>query len=400
MGYQPTATTTTLIAKLTPLGRRLLVTDTNNLITKFALGDSDANYNVPDELTTGQVPSLGGNLGLGGTANNSIGADTAIRYPLMINSLGGNLKSVDPASINVTNIVQNVGQSVGVSGTSISQNLIDFNDASTDSLVNLFTSFGLPVNQLEKDTISATTYASGGWGDTALSGLASDKIVVIGINNTQYGETLDGKELKLDLVTTAGTSTIYSTFQNKGVNLTSEDSTYKDTSPETTQLGLSVAFLVSDSVMTPNGGDPSLSWATGFGTNKPFSVNKKKLYNLTTNTNISSTADTVVGVAYLDKGLLVVTEPSIVDAFDPVSTGTSLTINSVSTNVVQNITCVAGRGEFGTSSNPTWSTGDVVRISEIGLYDNQNNLIAYGKFDRQVLKQDASFASFGIKITV
>jgi hypothetical protein len=403
MGYQPTATTTTLIAKLTPLGRRLLVTNTNNLITKFALGDSDANYNTFDELTTGQVPNLGGSLGLGGTTNNSVGNDTAIKYPLLVNSLGGNLKSVDPASINVTSTIQNVGKTVGISGTSMSQNLIDINDTSTDSLVNLFSSFSLPLSQNQKAIYTATTFSSGGWADTALSGLAADKIAVIGINDSEYGETLDGKEIKLDLVTTAGTKTIYSTFQNKGTNLTTEDSTYRDTSTQTTQLGLSLGFLVSDDIMTPNGGDPSLSWATGFGLNKPFSVNRKKLYNLRTDSNVSLTADTVIGVAYLEKGLLVITEPSIVDAFNPSfsgSSGTSVTINSVSTNVIQNITCVAGRGEFGTSSNPTWSIGDVVRISEIGLYDSQNNLIAYGKFDRQVLKQDASFASFGIKITV
>lgn len=403
MGFQNTATTTTLIAKLTPLGRQLLVTNTNNLITKFALGDSDANYNVTDTLGTGEVPAIGGNDGLNSTTSNSTGNDIAIRYPLLINSLGGNLKSVDPASINVTPVIQNVGQVANISGSSISQNLIDRNDTSSDSLVNLFTSFGLPLTENGKINYSATTFANGGWADTALSGLASDKIAVIGIDNTQYGENLDGKEIKLDLVTTAGTNTIYSTFQNTGVNLTSQDSAYKDNSTQTTNLGLSLGFLVSDDILKPNGGDTSLSWATGFGTSKPFSVNNKKQFNLRTDSNVSLTADTVIGVAYLDKGLLVITEPSIVDAFDPAfsgSSGTSVTTNSVATNVIQNITCVAGRGEFGTSSNPTWSTGDVVRISEIGLYDDFNRLIAYGKFDRQVLKQDASFASFGIKITV
>lgn len=44
MGFIPNATTTTLTAKLTPIGRQLLRSTNNNLITKFSLGDSDANY--------------------------------------------------------------------------------------------------------------------------------------------------------------------------------------------------------------------------------------------------------------------------------------------------------------------------------------------------------------------
>lgn len=403
MGYQATATTATLTAKLTPLGRQLLVTNTNNLITSFALGDSDANYNASNILTTGEVPAMGGDVGPNATVNNSTGNDTAIRYPLFLNELGGNLKSVDPASITVTNTLVKNGQVTGLSGSNITQNIINRNDTSTDSLVNLFASFGLPLTETEESTYTAITFANGGWSDTAISGLANDTIVVIGINNTQYGENLDGKEIKIDVVTTAGTYTLYSTFENKGINLSSEDGTYKDTSVNTSHLGLSLGLLTSDDILRPNGGDVSKSWATGFGTTKPFSVNKKELYNLVTDSNLSQTADTVVGVAYLDKGLLVITEPTIVNDFDPLFSGasaTTITINSVSTDVVQNITCIAGRGEFGTSVNPTWTTNDTVRITEIGLFDELNRLIAYGKFDRQVPKTTDGFISFGIKITM
>jgi hypothetical protein len=59
-GYT-TAATQTLIAKLTPLGRQLLVTSNNTLITSFSLGDSDANYNALLPLTTGQIPAESGN---------------------------------------------------------------------------------------------------------------------------------------------------------------------------------------------------------------------------------------------------------------------------------------------------------------------------------------------------
>jgi hypothetical protein len=47
-----------------------------------------------------------------------------------------------------------------------------------------------------------------------------------------------------------------------------------------------------------------------YGTVKPFSLNNL-LYNLQTNSNIGVSADTMVGVAYLDKGLIVITDPTI-----------------------------------------------------------------------------------------
>jgi hypothetical protein len=59
-----------------------------------------------------------------------------------------------------------------------------------------------------------------------------------------------------------------------------------------------------------------LSWGTGYGTVKPFSLNNKLLYNLQTNSNIGVSADTMVGVAYLDKGLIVITDPTIIANYE------------------------------------------------------------------------------------
>ena len=69
--------TTVLTAKLTPLGRQRLMTSTNNLITKFSLGDSDANYNATLNLTTGEIPGYGGDLtSPSGLTNNGIADNT------------------------------------------------------------------------------------------------------------------------------------------------------------------------------------------------------------------------------------------------------------------------------------------------------------------------------------
>ncbi len=400
MGYNSTASTLSLTAKLTPIGRQRFVTNTSNtLITSFALGDSDANYNATYLLTTGQVPAEGGEVGPNSGTSNSTSANVGIRSFLVLNGNGVIIKSINTESSNVSSSVIANGQ-VTLSASSLTQTVIDRNDYNTDSLVNLFYSFGLPLNSIDDTNYTGTTFNSGGFSDTSLSGLAQNKIVAVAIPNNQYGETLDGKEIKLSLGTSAGTYTIYSTFQNKGGNIKIEDTNLNDTSSVTADIGSNIAFLFSDSIAKPNQ-DTTKSWATGFGLNKPFSLNGKQLYNLQTDSNTSTTADTMVGVAYLDKGFLVITHPTIVSAFtSTASTATTVTYNSASTSIFQNITCIADRGEFGSSTNTTFGPSDVPRISEVALYDNLGNLIAIAKTDRQVPKNVNEFVALGIKINL
>jgi hypothetical protein len=400
MGFNTTASTLSLTAKLTPLGRQRFVTNTNNsLITSFSLGDSDANYYAAKLLTTGQVPAEAGEIGPSSGASNSTSASAGIKSFLVVNGSGTLTKLVETQSNGVQTEILANGQ-VTVSASSLSFNVIDRNKYNTDSLVNLFYSFGLPLSSTDDVFYTGTTFANGGFSDTALSGLAQTTILAIGINNSTYGESLDGKEIRLTLPTSAGTFTVYSTFQNKGANLRVEDVNTRDTSPVTANIGTNVAFLFCDTIATPNQ-DPTLSWATGFGLTKPFSLNQKQLYNLQTDSNSSVTADTCVGVAYLDKGFLVLTHPTIISAYTAsATTSGTVTFNSVSTNVYQNITCIADRGEFGASTNSTFGPGDIGRITEVGLYDNIGNLVAIAKTDRQVPKNINEFVAFGIKINL
>ena len=107
----------------------------------------------------------------------------------------------------------------------------------------------------------------------------------------------------------------------------------------------------------------------------------------------------------MDKGIIVLTNPTIVTDYYEVlptgpATGTTITFNSVSTNVFQNITCIADRGEFGSTTNRTFSDGDTPRFTEVGLYDNMGGLIAIAKTDRQVSKNINEFLALGIKISI
>lgn len=399
MGYNTTATTTTLTAKLTPIGRRKLILTSNNLVTSFSLGDSDANYNASLPLTTGEVPSLGGNVGPFASTTNSVGPNISLKSVLLVNNTGATKKAVEPQSNEVTSELIANGSTV-ISGSNISQAIINRNDWNTDSLVNLYYSFNLPLNAGDDYKFTGLTQANGGYSNTALSGLAQTKILAIALNNSAYGELIDGKTIKLNISTTAATYTIYSTFQDTGISNSVQDANYTDTATTTSSFGTNIAFLFSDDILKPNGGDTTLSWATGYDTVKPFSINGKQYYNLVTDSNVSQTADTVVGIAYLDKGFLVITHPTIVNNFDVTSSATVVTCNSVSSSVAQNITCISNRGEFGLSTNPTFNVSDTPRISEVGLYDSDGDLIAIAKTDRHLSKNVNEFFALGIKISL
>jgi hypothetical protein len=398
MGFNSTATTLTLTAKLTPIGRQKIVSNNNNLIKTFSLGDSDANYYSPLTLATGTIPSLGGNIGPNSTVSNSTARKVSINSLLIVNSNGSLSKPVSSQSINVVTEVNPVGYTT-VSGSGLTQMIIDRNDLSTDSLVNLFYSFGLPLNTSEDNDYTGKTYAQGGYSNTALSGLSVDKILVLAIDKASYGDTIDGKTLSVSVTTTASTFTIYSTYQGGLNTLPVLDTLYSDNSSELTKYGNNVSVLVSDDIMKPNGGDAALSWSTGYNLEKPFSVRNKKPYNLQTNSNLGLTADTVVGLAFLDKGFIVITEPTIVDNYIS-STATTVSFNSVSTDVFQTITCIADRGEFGSTTNRTFEAGDIPRISEVGLFDDLGNLIAVAKSDRHISKNVNEFLALSIKITL
>jgi len=400
MGFITSANTLSLIAKLTPLGRQRIVSTNNSLISSFSLGDSDANYNVPLFLINGQIPTISGSRGATSSISNSSSRAISMKSQLFVNTTGSLKKSVEKQSsfISLETIPNGV---ITLDYRNLTRNLIDRDNFNSDSLVNLFYSFGLPLNTIQDTIFSGTPYSNGGYSDTALSGIAQTNILVIGINNSNYGETIDGKTIRVELPTTGGTYTIYSTFQNKGLSRQTEDANIRDSSRITSPFGDNIAMLVSDDIMRPNGGSPSLSWSTGFGTIKPFSVNAKELYNLQTNTNLGLTADTVVGIAYLDKGFLVITNQAIVNNYtQDFSSATTVTLNSVSTAIYQNITCLANRGEFGSSLNSTFSSSDTPRISEIGLFDDLGNLIALAKTDRHVTKNVNEFKAFNIKINL
>lgn len=401
MGFLQNTSQYELVAKLTPQGRRKLATSSNTLITTFSLGDSDSYYVSLSGLTGGQVPAISGN-GNGVDLSNG-GANYVLRSTLNLNG-STDKKPVDPASISVVNSFEHVGFKTVpfyYSSNTITQNCIDLNDTQTDSLTNLFYSFALPTTASDFNKYTGLTSSQGGYLNTAYSGIAQTKILVVGIDVGQYSELIDGKSIKLEMATSASTYSIYGTYETKGSPLTTEDTAVVDSSTNITKYGPNRTMLFSDSILKPNGGDATKSWATGYSQSKPFSANGKQRFNATTNPNLGLVADKPVGVAYLDKGFLVITEPTIVNSYNSTysgATGTSVTFDTVRNKVSQSITCLANRGEFGVSNNPTWSAGDIPRITEVAMFDTSNTLIAIGKLNKPYNKPKDDFIAFNITI--
>ncbi len=180
-----------------------------------------------------------------------------------------------------------------------------------------------------------------------------------------------------------------------------------------------MAYLVSDELQKPNN-DSTKSWSTGYDSFKPFSLNGKELINVQTVAATGINADKIAGVIYLDKGIFAITDETIVNNIATNfsgDTGTDTTnnslglyyytgdtyntvVDSIQKDLVQNIVCIAARGEFYNSQNETLTVTDDVRISEIGITDVGGNVLAIGKTDRHIVKKKNDFVIFDVQIVI
>jgi len=433
MGLVSTANTITITAKLTKAGRERLIEESNTIISHFILGDSDANYKTNQTLGSGLIPVNSGDLGENNTINNNIAEGIKIKNTLYLSNTQKKLKSVEKGSYQLRGELVNLGETI-VSGSNLTFLTLDRTDTTNDE-TNYFKSLDLPITDVRKNVFTQTA-KNGGWLDTAFSGINTDNVLMINIGRDTYGELIDGKSIKGVLpvatgfttggdVTGVTTYTFYSSFINSSqFSKKILDKQYKDKSVFTEGLfngGMNIAYLVSDDIQKPNN-DSSKSWSTGYDQFKPFSEKNKELIRPLTVAETGINADKIIGIAYLDKGLLAITEPSMVsgitEAFNfsgdsetstitnslgfTYMTGSSynLTIDSCLNNLVQNIVCIAGRDEFYKTDNDTWDESDDIRISEIGITDLTGELLAIGKPDRHIIKKKNDFVIFDVQIVI
>jgi hypothetical protein len=401
MGFLTSTSGVTITAKLTPYGRQQLLADSSSIITQFSLGDSDANYTGSLALDNGRVPDMAGEIGANNLFSNGLYSGVGIKSPIVVNTSGAIKKLVQGGSTSVVITPISIGLSA-ITGSSLTNLIVDRTLGDTDGNANLFHTFGLPITQDDKNLY--TTFVSPvGYLDTAIRNFNKDKILVIAIDKCNYGEIIDGKAVKVELDELSGTTsayTMYSTFQKSLTPLTTVDSQVKELLELGSAIGNNVSFLFSDEVVKPNS-DSTKSWATGFGTVKPFSLNDKELFNSVAVPSTGNKVDSAVGIAYLDRGIIVITHPDIVDGWtDAASTATTVTFDSISNEVAQNVTCIVERDEFAVTNNRTHTTGDLIRVSEVALYDNFNNIIAFAKSNEHIIIGANQFMAIGVRILV
>ena len=431
MGFINSATTVTIRARLTNLGRERLLTGNNTIFSHFILGDSDANYNTESILITGRIPVDSGDLGNDNGTNDNISANVDINSKIFVTVAPIIKKTVEPNSSAVSLIVSEIGETT-LTGSNLTYLQIDKNDTSSEN-TNYFKSLSLPIKGDTINIYTGTTSQNGGWSDTPFSGLGETKVLMGVIDNSKYGEIIDGNSVKINLPVYTGftsggigtgitTYNIYSTFPRTTIAKTELDNQYIDESSYPQSLfgrKINVVYLVSDQVKKPNN-DSTKSWSTGYDTFKPFSLNGKELINVQTVSSTGIYADDIVGVIYLDKGIFAITNQTIVNNVVTNFTGDTDTninnsggtiyyytastyntvIDSVQKDLVQNIVCIAARGEFYNSQNETLTVYDDVRISEVAITDTAGNVLAIGKTDRHIVKKKNDFVVFDVQIII
>jgi len=420
MGFNSTATTITVTARLTTTGRSRLLTEPSSILSHFVIGDSDANYQTNQSLVTGEIPATSGDISINSGVNINIADGISIRNKIYYNNLS-TIKPVEKGSTSVRVETTSLGEQIASGTTLLYKKIIRSGTTSSD--VNYYKSLGLPITTAQLTPYSKTL-ENQGFSDTAFSSFSADTIIMGVIDNSKYGELIDGKNIKISLpvytgFTTGGTGTAFTTYDiySSFLNITTltkqqQDQKYKDSSINTAGIGDNISYLVTDSIQKPNN-DSTLSWSTGYDQFKAFENGGKALINFQNGGSV--VRDKIVGIFHLDKGIFAITDNSIVSG--TVTTGTTsvsvptgfyyyndgsynATVDSVVNNLVQNITCKLDREEFNTSSNNTWSSSDPIRISEIGITDATGELLAIGKLDRHVTKSLNDFIIFDVRLLV
>lgn len=329
----------------------------------------------------------------------------------------------------------------------------DFNSKES----NYFLSFKLPYQQSELSTASTLSNQA-----PQLQQLNVDRAVLCPIDREDYNEIIDGRSVTFTVPQVSGISSmsaktvVSSTYSqlvksqnspllgNNVAFLFSDDVNLPRTG---TTGGGNTSFVprttwnVTPFVNRPHAHSYSNLQQSDINTDqRPWSSVNLAVpisENYPTNTNQGYNYDIPVGFVSLDKGFMVLTHPDIVENipwdqgyelntnnlnsssgttniyFTGGSAFSEVSFNDIDINFRTSVVCLALPSEFVFSTNPSWNLPfnlqelnngtngfDPVQITEIGLYNKNDELIAVAKLDRPVEKNYTNLITFNLDIDV
>lgn len=326
----------------------------------------------------------------------------------------------------------------------------------TSKEANYFVSFRLPFNSTKLSTTSNLSLQN-----PELQQLNVDNIVIAPIPASSYNEIIDGRSVTFTVPSTTAISSAITVVSSTYSQLTKSQNSvllgnniaflFADdinlprtgTTANGAISGITRStWNVSPFINRPQAHAYSDLTVTDINTDqRPFSgvnlaVTVNEIYP--TNTNQGYNYDVPVGFIVLDKGFMVLTHPDLVDNIpwtngfnlhsnisnagatsgttDIYFTDTSVsqaTFNDININFRTSVVCLALPTEFVFSSNLSWNLPfnlqerdnntngfDSVQVTEIGLYNKNDELIAVAKTDRPIEKTYTNLITFNLDIDV
>lgn len=393
MGFVP-GTTTQIEAFLTQLGAQELMTKGVTGIKYFAIADDAANYSTTQKLTYGEVFTLAGKYSVDGKYLSVLNL-TDLPSRIFVDNTTETLKTFE----TMDNVVM-IEEAEGATNTTTLFNVYPYEVDRTDnttSKLNWIKDLMLPYGTTDNSLWSAT-YSNNGYSDTAIAGMNTDDFLFFVVDGLQQAY-IDGKSIKLTIPYLSGTTDVYGSYLNTNRAKNYYDPLLSETSGFLNRFGTNVVLLFSDSVQKPNN-DASKSWATGYDyTSAPYSQGGKSLANYTSTGAYN--VDTAVGIAYLDKGVVVIFNSYLYNGYVNRTNNTfSLNNRNVIRRSVANFVCDLPIGKFYRSQNSTFGVNTPVRISTIGLYNESKQLVAVGRLNSEIEKSSGQRFTFLVKLVI
>lgn len=272
--------------------------------------------------------------------------------------------------------------------------LVDYSiintSGNTDSFLGVLNGFGIPLttSSISRWNITPT---SGGYKDSAVKNMSASTYLLLSVNK-DFCSIANGNTVKVEIPVFSGGSDVpvqmYGTQLNTSQNLSFYDTNYWDTSPEVINLfnDNKAVLLFSPQI---DSSINNIGWDVGYSSSNlsPYSSSNKQLATFYNPSNISYLSSNAVGVYFVGSNIALIWEPTFVSGFDLATGKTSRNItfenkvfkNYFSFNALINV------NKFYNSNNNSFSPNYQVRLDTMLVWDDTNNLLGVGVFNKPLL---------------